>query len=1132
MQGVSLYKLEQLTDIINTPRQPEDTLEIEAKFGFFTQKGFQSSVPYSHYDRLLHLLKSQFTNEDNSINYLVEESTVAIMDNIRRINTNTNTTTTVTWQRKTPIRHFDISGYELRVSANIETSIDPVKKFTPKVIRTRTRHSFPLNDVVTVDMTEIIMITENKPGRPFYEVELEFHGKPGQLSIFEDSISSIFKELRGTENIYNFHTKSQVVDDVARLIGANPNGSISKSALVQARNIKRKDLVYGGIVGNSKTSYNVTYKADGLRKLLVVHSTGVWLIYPPYEFNLIMPKPASLSKSGTIILDGELVQHKTNNKIKYWYLAFDALVFSGKSVGELPFPKRRNVVDAVTKHIKTPTLTVDAKPVFNLSTPEIFFTTVQQLLDNRYNLDYDQDGLIFTPVDMKYKLESDELPLSDRSLTKNPDICKFKEGNDITIDFAIKRVADNKIELYSYDVGKEDLVHFTGNTISPLTTEMIDHEHPLTKDIPSGIIVEYEWFDSKLRPRRIRHDKSGPNRLDIALDDWEDIMNPITIDDITGVSPMLTFAYHKRIKRGLYKFIKTNNGDKKTKILDLGSGRGGDAHLWNNVAEFVVAVEPNDHNRQELVRRVKLLKLENKVRIVPLGGEATSEISSNVDDFMGKADVVTLMLSLSFFWQSEEHLNALVNTIVSNIKPGGTIVFLTIDGDTLLQLFEPALGGPHHTEMQVGSAHITLHPKQNNSRTVDFVLNNTIVGAQREYVVHLQELVDKLAIYGFELTEIHRAEGEKLLRQDQALYSSLYSYGYFTNSNKDLLDGPLLEPVYSGEYVEPIIKPMSKPIIDINPVTTVDDKVDNKEKETKPKEMAPKKYIAESDYLPSLHVGTGVEDDEPAIGDDEYVPVTCTWYDNLVRIATIGDGSCFIHSILKACYSEYQNNNSVGIRDMLAKTTRLDLAMMLNIENPKYPGHTYWETAANGAFPRLLMQEIKDPSLLGLLEVDYSIVGLQRLFNSMAFLGDECYGYVADVIDYDICVLRGTIDDLHVHLITHHPSNPRPCLVIVGNGIHYEVIAEDTADGFKTIFESDHPFITGIINRSDTIDNTVYDPDTAFVNNFYQTFKNKTTGIVDFPQQIYTMFEDPNPFIVCVERNFDAIQQYHITNAK
>src|SRR5690606_18683888 len=121
----------------------EETLEIEAKFGYYTKRGFVSSVPYVHFDRLIKRL-----TENPSIR--VEEtqhSEIAQMGTIRRITTTPkgNDPETVLWQRKQNIQNFDVKEYEMRVSINTEKSLslDEIPTdFVPTTIRIRTRKSF------------------------------------------------------------------------------------------------------------------------------------------------------------------------------------------------------------------------------------------------------------------------------------------------------------------------------------------------------------------------------------------------------------------------------------------------------------------------------------------------------------------------------------------------------------------------------------------------------------------------------------------------------------------------------------------------------------------------------------------------------------------------------------------------------------------------------------------------------------------------------------------------------------------------------------------------------------------------------------------------------------------------------
>jgi hypothetical protein len=268
-----------------------------------------------------------------------------------------------------------------------------------------------------------------------------------------------------------------------------------------------------------------------------------------------------------------------------------------------------------------------------------------------------------------------------------------------------------------------------------------------------------------------------------------------------------------------------------------------------------------------------------------------------------------------------------------------------------------------------------------------------------------------------------------------------------------------------------------------------------------------------------------------AKNDDTYEPLKCTWYDNLVRISAIGDGSCFIHAILKAFYKPYQENNNAEYRLGMAEDIRRDLAVELDNENPEYPNHTYWETVGKGSFPSFLMQEIKDEDEIGRGGIDYSLVGLQRLFNSYTALGNEVYEYISDIMNIDIYILRATKDDLYNHIHTRKPGNIRNAIVIIGNKYHYEVLAVNKEEGFQTLFYPGDPFIEALSKLfigdggfNDILNPQIYDPDETFINNFIITFTDEN-GNFQFPDIIYEIFNPDNIFITIVERLKDRIYE-------
>jgi hypothetical protein len=58
--------------------------------------------------------------------------------------------------------------------------------------------------------------------------------------------------------------------------------------------------------------------------------------------------------------------------------------------------------------------------------------------------------------------------------------------------------------------------------------------------------------------------------------------------------------------------------------------------------------------------------------------------------------------------------------------------------------------------------------------------------------------------------------------------------------------------------------------------------------------------------------------------------------DRLVKIDTIGDGNCLIHSILKSAHDEYQENADLQFRIELAREIRVDLARIIVDPDPRF----------------------------------------------------------------------------------------------------------------------------------------------------------------------------------------------------
>jgi hypothetical protein len=222
------------------------------------------------------------------------------------------------------------------------------------------------------------------------------------------------------------------------------------------------------------------------------------------------------------------------------------------------------------------------------------------------------------------------------------------------------------------------------------------------------------------------------------------------------------------------------------------------------------------------------------------------------------------------------------------------------------------------------------------------------------------------------------------------------------------------------------------------------------------------------------------------IPTDTYEKINCTWFNiptqEVYRIGTIGDGSCFVHSLLQGYYPPYQTdtlsyNDQPLTRTQFVDNLRRDLANQLGLEDPNdTDGRIYWETAANGTFQDFYdQQEAGDGSLMKDVfgfAIDFSLEGLQKLLNSRQYLGAEVYQYISDSVEVDIYIMTVDQYDLHPYINTSLAGRSRRSVVICGNGYHYETVAiQSQRNGlFQTLFDPTDPFIRAIRQQIEDVE--------------------------------------------------------------
>ena len=120
-----------------------------------------------------------------------------------------------------------------------------------------------------------------------------------------------------------------------------------------------------------------------------------------------------------------------------------------------------------------------------------------------------------------------------------------------------------------------------------------------------------------------------------------------------------------------------------------------------------------------------------------------------------KADVISMFFILTFFFDSEETLNRLINTLKTTINPGGKVIGTTMDG----RLTYEYLKG--RSVIDNAFYQITKHYDDRKAVTHSFGnditinINESIVKEQKEYLVDFNLFISKMEEAGFELDTCH-----------------------------------------------------------------------------------------------------------------------------------------------------------------------------------------------------------------------------------------------------------------------------------------------------------------------------------------------------------------------------------------
>lgn len=790
-----------------------------------------------------------------------------------------------------------------------------------------------------------------------YEIEIELNHKPKSVKELFDPymeclhlLSPLYHEIADMITDFNsLFPLSSRPSDMFQIVSYDNHPKNLKPIDIQLR----KYTFF--------RTYSVTNKLNGVGYFLITARRGIYLVNSTDYMKLSSECPKEHQYS---ILQGEWFMVPNGER---QFHVFDCIRLKGKDVTKQPHLLRSKYIDLLLNDktspdgtsIQTeglyrvikrtdPTISIFRKKFFfsgriekrvlQVPSDEIISTAfgkessqekteyivvgeltahdIQQCLQwmkETYQSDMEKanDGLIFTSTDFPYM---------DRP------ILKYKFPHTMTIDFLLKdgdltsSPQTHTFHLYVYD--KQSVVPFIGggggdpNQPSPPSILTIHHDHPLFSSLTDGMIVECSYRNQSFFPERIRYDKTKPNFIDVAKDVFDDMIHPMTVDDLVRLveqsvtspppseqqlseynsnrkisfpPPFLLLPHQESTppsssggadeeEKGTPCMVamKKYHGFEKRRLISMyyphrigmsiGFGRGGDIFKYRQAqANMVIGIEPNDENIREAKSRIDT----NMSRLLPTRfilihekAQQNMSISSQIKPHVPseQVDVVDSFFSLTFFFESQEELDRLCNTISGHLKYGGHFIGTTMDGEKVVQYMK----GKDSIQIP-GCFSIQKHYSDTDfsssvfGKKISIHLTNSIVDHQDEYLVSFPHLESTLKRWGLVLvdTGFFSPSSETVMGKDVADFSRLNRWFVFQRKESD---------------------------------------TEQKTRERASQEKQKETHLRQ--YMVRLLSPGGTEPIEPHhLG----IPLS------LVRVGTIPDGNCFFHALLNGLDSTYSS---------------------------------------------------------------------------------------------------------------------------------------------------------------------------------------------------------------------------------
>lgn len=434
--------------------------------------------------------------------------------------------------------------------------------------------------------------------------------------------------------------------------------------------------------------YAITKKLDGKRALLISFEKNIYIITSTFEVKKL---PYATSSGEKFIMDGEYFNGS--------FYIFDLCTSS------LFLPKRLEEIS----HLLTTFIQV-TETSCTITMKKYYFGDLYNNFSKMIaDIDYDvYDGLVIVKTKAIYNGSS---PL------------KWKPLNRLTIDFQIQK-SDNTVSFLV--CSEEGLTEFANNNV----------DDRILKYYCDNSIVECYWDSEKevFIPVRHRPDKTKPNFIKVAQDNWNSIQNPFDIEKLKEFQSRKQASFFNM--RRFHNWIKRVFIDKYSKdtVLDLACGKGGDFSKYiDSGAKYIEAYDICTDSLKEATNRKNhyLKKVETKNTSFKI---EKKDLRVDLINSKYSFDLVVCNFAFHYFYKT---LDVFITNILSNTKKGSYIALSFFDKEKLRE----------------ETTDIYSIKKINEEQVMVHIKDSVLHSSTPEYLVDIPYVISKFAEYDIVLVE-------------------------------------------------------------------------------------------------------------------------------------------------------------------------------------------------------------------------------------------------------------------------------------------------------------------------------------------------------------------------------------------